>query len=504
MILHLDGNINRYYVETLVMLFFPGIKFAADELPGPDVPELHLRVYRDGESTVADATFSLDDRLCSATGIATPGEEPFALSPEKLAVGRAIFSAGKQFLGYTPPWGILTGVRPSKVASKFLIEGKGVQRTRRILRDEFLLNPKKAALVVSVASTEMKLTKRLPDNLCSVYISIPFCPSRCAYCSFVSYTSAKLLSMIDDYLTELYRDIDQTFATIRELGMQVATVYIGGGTPTTLDATQLDLLLSRITSHVDPSSLMEFTLEAGRPDTITEDKLAVAKQYGVTRISVNPQTLSDEVLQIIGRKHTVDDFFRAYEIAERSGIQNINVDLIAGLPGDRFGSFASTFDRVVALRPSNLTIHTFCVKKASDFLRTNSKIYSLTGGDVSKCVEYSQLQTKPYGYKPYYIYRQKNTVGNFENVGYAKEGAEGMYNIFMMEELHSIFAVGAGAVTKLMKNQSFGKPEKIERIFSPKYPYEYLRDARTIREGDPEKGIPSLHDKILSFYRNDR
>ena len=156
---------------------------------------------------------------------------------------------------------------------------------------------------------------------------------------------------------------------------------------------------------------------------------------------------------------------------------------------------------MVALRPSNLTIHTFCVKKASDFLRSNSKIYSLTGGDVSKCVEYSQLQTKPYGYKPYYIYRQKNTVGNFENVGYAKEGAEGMYNIFMMEELHSIFAVGAGAVTKLMKNQSFGKPEKIERIFSPKYPYEYLRDARTIREGDPEKGIPSLHDKILSFYR---
>ena len=248
---------------------------------------------------------------------------------------------------------------------------------------------------------------------------------------------------------------------------------------------------------MDPETLFEFTLEAGRPDTITAEKLHVAKELGVSRISVNPQTLEENVLRIIGRRHTVDDFFRAYEIAEASGIRDINIDLIAGLPGDNFHGFSSTIDRILPLGASNLTVHTFTVKKAANIVQEEENYYSITGGDVAKSVEYSQLRTKAFGYRPYYMYRQKNTVGNQENVGYAKEGHEGYYNVFMMEELHSIFAVGAGAVTKLVRDTSAGKRE-IVRIFNPKYPYEYLRDAEKNMMGEGEK--LSLRDRVNLFF----
>ena len=251
-------------------------------------------------------------------------------------------------------------------------------------------------------------------------------------------------------------------------------------------------LLKKISENVDINTLEEFTLEAGRPDTITEEKLAVAKKYGVTRISVNPQTLSDDILHEIGRKHTVKDFYRAYEIAKSSGIKDINVDLIAGLPGDDFRNFSETLDKIIELNPSNITVHTFCVKKASDALRKDSNIYSITGNDVAKSVSYAQIKTKFAGYKPYYMYRQKNTVGNLENVGFSKEGSEGLYNVYMMEEIQSIFAVGAGAVTKLVgKNQ--GK-NKIQRIFKPKYPYEYLRD----NSGEKRE---EYKQEVLNFYK---
>lgn len=498
MILTVEGTANRYYVQTLCMIFFPGSKFSASEQPGDNVPEIVVRVSHEEEKCVTYASMKLGAKFVETIGRAEPTDDISDPSRvEKISIGRAIFGAGKALLGYTNPWGILTGVRPAKVANELMSAGADMQMAKRILRDEYFLNPKKAALAVSVAANENKLVRRLPDGLCSVYISIPFCPSRCAYCSFVSYASGKLLSLISDYLELLYREIDRIFALIRERGLRVATVYIGGGTPTVLTSAQLTALLSRITKNVDPATLLEFTLEAGRPDTITAEKLAVALAHGVTRISVNPQSLSDEVLKTIGRRHTVADFFRAYEIAAASGIRDVNVDLIAGLPGDDFSGFSDTVDRVLALAPTNLTVHTFCVKKASDFLRENSNVYSITGGDVVKSVEYSQIRAKAEGYKPYYMYRQKNTVGNLENVGYAKEGREGYYNVFMMEELHSIFAVGAGAVTKLVRTSDTGKRE-IARIFTPKYPYEYLRDAAKIADGDGER--PPFRDRVNAFF----
>ena len=500
MILHVEGNINQYYVQTLCLIFFPGSTFGENEKSGEGVPEVSVSVFsdKDGTSETAYVSIKLNDRVSEATETVSRSEEITIATHATIAVGRAMFAAGKELMGHIPPWGILTGVRPAKVASSLLYSGKGIIKTRRILRDEYFLNPQKAALATSVASTEIKLTKKLPKNGCSIYISIPFCPSRCAYCSFVSVTTPRLLAMIDEYLDFMLEDLQSTFDLIRELGLKLQTVYIGGGTPTTLSTAQLKRIFKKIKKNIDTSELLEFTLEAGRPDTITADKLAAAKEYGVTRISVNPQTLSDDLLKEIGRKHTTEDFYRAFALAKKSGIRDINVDLIAGLPGDDFKNFSETVDKIIELAPTNLTVHTFSVKKAADILKKGRKVYALSGIDAAKSVSYSQLKAKFAGYKPYYMYRQKNTVGNLENVGFSVEGHEGMYNILMMEDIQTIFAVGASAVTKLVHRKGEGDT-LIERIFNPKYPYEYLRKKKAIKDGT-ETEQKSVADKVREFY----
>ena len=317
MILKVDGNINRYYVQTLCMIFFPGSTFGENEVSGEGIPEVTVNVYNDNDGGVTSyVSMKLNDKVCDATASVCAEEEVNIATKESIAVGRALFSAGKELLGHIPPWGILTGVRPAKIASALIRNGNGITKSKRILRDEYFLNPQKAALAVSVASLEMKLLKKAKKGCCSLYISIPFCPTRCSYCSFVSYTTPRLLSLIDPYIDAICEDIDKTFDTIERHNLTLSTIYIGGGTPTTLSETQLEKLLTKISSRVDTGTLEEFTLEAGRPDTITEGKLSVAKKYGVTRISVNPQTLNDDILRDIGRRHTTADFFRAYEIAK--------------------------------------------------------------------------------------------------------------------------------------------------------------------------------------------
>ena len=498
MILHIHGDINRYYVETLCLIFFPGSTFKENEELTEGVPEVTVNVYSEKDkSATAYVSIKLNDKICDATETVFYSEKICIATHEAIAVGRAMLAAGKELVGHIPPWGILTGVRPAKVARSIFDSAHGIIKTKRILRDEYFLNPQKAALATTTAVAEMRIERMLKENSCSIYISIPFCPSRCAYCSFVSYTTPRLLSMIDEYLEALLKDLSDTVDTISRLGMSVSTVYIGGGTPTTLNPEQLRRLLSTVSELVDVDSLLEFTLEAGRPDTITKEKLDIAAEYGVNRISVNPQTLSDDILTEIGRRHTVEDFYRAYELAKESGIKNINVDLIAGLPGDDFKNFSETIDKVIALAPTNVTVHTFSVKKASDALKNNSGVYSLSGGDAAKCVSYSQIKLKYAGYKPYYMYRQKNTVGNLENVGFATEGNESLYNVFMMEELQTIFAVGAGAVTKLIKREGKSKDKTdLKRIFRPKYPYEYLREF-----GEENKDVPGeIKKEIFEFF----
>lgn len=495
MILHLNEKINRYYVQTLCMVFFPGIRFGENEEPGPDTPELTVQLTDEAGGVRASAQMSFKGESVSCEGTRLFDEKESRDKSIKMAVGAAVIGAGSALFNYRPSWGMLTGVRPSKLATEMFQDGFSKSRIKKTLTGEYLLLPKKAQLAIDVSLNEAALigSPRLSD--CSVYVSIPFCPTRCAYCSFVSYTSRKLLNLIPEYLDKLCSEIRFKFDLIRQLGLSVRTIYIGGGTPTILNESQLARLLSTIAECWDVRGLEEFTLESGRPDTIDGEKLAVAGSFGVNRISVNPQTMNDDILQGIGRKHSVEDFLRAYEVARNSGIPIINTDLIAGLPGDKFRTFSKSFDRIMALRPENITVHTLSLKNASELVARGPEVYSMRGGDTGKCIDYSQITCQHEGYVPYYMYRQKNTVGNYENVGYALPGTEGRYNIYMMEETHTILAAGAGAVSKLVdyKPADGGKPV-IERLFNSKYPYEYLAEDK----------FEAQKREIESFYERRR
>lgn len=480
----LDSPVNKYYAQTLGMIFFPGEHFGDRSCENdPDEPSLYIRSEQREDGVFSYAKAEHKGKMCEAEYFAEKKDGRTDERTLKLSVGGAVLAALGDLVGYRPAWGMMIGVRPSKVASEMLNLGISKTRVKKILNSDYLVIPKKAALATDIALTEKRIVGEGSTKDCSVYISIPFCPSRCTYCSFVSYTSKRLLDLIPEYLEKLKVDIRSNFETIDRLGLRVRTVYIGGGTPTILSAEQLRDLLAYISGLCDVKALDEYTMEAGRPDTITEEKLVIAKEYGVTRVSVNPQSLSDDVLYGIGRHHTVEDFYRAFSDARRAKIKTVNVDLIAGLPGDNFKRFSSTMDKVLQLTPENITVHTFCVKKSAEILKQNSDVYSIRGGDAGKCVDYSQIKAQQAGYIPYYMYRQKNTVGNYENVGFSLQGHEGLYNIYMMEEIHSIFSAGAGAVTKLVDNRAIGGVisdiKTIERLFHQKYPYEYLAEDRS-------------------------
>ena len=473
MILHINGDINRYYVQTLCMIFFPGASFPDDEEPGEDIPELTLTLTKVENGYNASTFVKLGNNTAEYARESLIRPDLSDERCKKLAVGASVAGALGKLLEYRPTWGILTGVRPTKVATEMLATGMSKTRVKRQLMSDYMLYAKKANLATEVALNEQKIIGTPSSRDCSVYVSIPFCPTRCQYCSFVCYTSNKLLALIPEYIERLAVDIKELFEAIDRNGLNVKTVYIGGGTPSILEPDQLRYMLDAIATGLAGREIEEFTCESGRPDTITKEKMQVLKEYGVGRISVNPQTLSEDVLRGIGRSHTVEDFYRAYNTAREVGIGAINTDLIVGLPGDTFPQFAASMDGIMALEPENITVHTFCVKRSATLRQSN--VYSLRGGDAGKCVDYSQIKSREAGYIPYYMYRQKNTVGNYENVGFSMPGYEGRYNIYMMEEVHSILSAGAGAVTKLV-NLSAGSNKKtvIKRIFNPKYPYEYL------------------------------
>ena len=389
--LQLSGNVNVYYVQTLCMVFFPGSHFS-DADTAEDEPSLKLDMTESGEGVTVRVTVSYLGKTAEKLSFRAKTDEPVDKT-RKIAVGEAVVGACGHLLSYRPSWGMLTGVRPSKVATELLNEGLSKTRVKKILTSDYLVIPKKATLATDVALAEKKIIG-VPDvRDCSVYISIPFCPSRCSYCSFVAYTSPKLLDLIPAYVDRLVVDVKRTFDLIHEFGLRVRSIYIGGGTPTVLNEEQLIRLLTEINRNCDVSAVEEFTLEAGRPDTITPEKLRIASSLGVSRISVNPQTLSDSVLREVGRRHTVDEFLRAYEIARSSKIPCINTDLIAGLPSDNFETFSASFDKILALDPENITVHTFCVKRAAEIRQKNRQVYSLRGGDAGKCVDYSQMQS---------------------------------------------------------------------------------------------------------------
>lgn len=488
MYLKISGDLNKYYLQTVCMLFYPGATFSENEGDDADDTAEFCRTDN-GDEIEVSCLFTSSGRTGFAKksvkcgelhGFDENGASP-ATKAAKVAAGLAALDAGVQLFGCHPAWGILTGIRPAKLASELISkrDENGVriyssERARRVLTREYHVSPKKAALAVEIARNEQKIARlAAEEKTCSVYVSIPFCPTRCSYCSFVSYSTKRLLDQIPDYLLRICEDARRLLTYLKENGFKVLTVYIGGGTPTTLTDAQLAVLLGTLADNIPIQRLHEFTLEAGRPDTVTRKKLEIAKELGVNRVSINPQTMNDAILRGIGRRHTVSDFLKAFDIARTVGIEHINTDLIAGLPGDSFVGFSRSLDRILKLSPENVTVHTFCVKKSSEILRLDTEIYNRSADETVKAVDYSQVTLKNAGYQPYYIYRQKNTVGNLENVGWTLKGSEGLYNVLMMEELHSVFAIGAGAATKLVRTDEDGK-RYIERIFDPKYPYEYL------------------------------
>ena len=490
MIIEVEGGLRPYYIQTIAMTFFPGEKFSGEEQHG----RYSKVVITDGDDGASSHAYLRD-----ADGGVSEADAFEKWRPDgrdrtrKLAAGRAFFDAAVAATGYRPPWGIMTGVRPSKLATEFLTAGMTGERAEEELTRAYLAMPEKARLAVSVAKKEASLLRPEDDRDCSVYVAIPFCPTRCDYCSFVSYTSPRLLSLIPEYLKRLADDISFTEKLIRDLGLRVSSVYIGGGTPTVLDPEGLEFLLSRLDGLAEGAG--EYTLEAGRPDTITEEKMKIAASHGVGRVSVNTQTLNDAVLESIGRRHTAERFFEAFGVARSSGVGRINVDLIAGLPGDDPVSFSDTCERVAALRPENLTVHTFTVKKSAKLKEEGA--FDREGAAATESVSASARIAGSAGYAPYYMYRQKNTVGNLENVGYSLPGCECMYNVYMMEEIHSIFACGASSVTKLVSPRGDDGQREIERFFESKYPYEYLSERE---DGSADEKRKAFAAEAFSFY----
>lgn len=404
---------------------------------------------------------------------------------EQYALKHAVFKAVRSATGEKYPWGSLTGMRPTKLALRMLEDGVSPEDAEYTLIDRYLLEPERAKLAAEAAGYGYRTKRLFSEKDISLYIGIPFCPSRCAYCSFVSSETGKSGHLIEPYLERLFDEIRIKSGLIRELGLRVSTIYIGGGTPTSLSAQQLDRLMTEVCRGINTDTVLEYTVEAGRPDTITPEKLKVLKDNGTGRISINPQSMVDEVLRMCARPHTSGDVRRAYEDARKAGFGCINMDTIAGLPGDTPAGFRSTLEELAAMEPENITVHTLALKRGSDLKYRGGS--GSSDADVMSMLDFSIDLLYNIGYKPYYLYRQKYMAASLENTGWTVEGKEGLYNICIMEEFQTILSLGAGGVTKLVADGG----KKIERIANNKYPKEYI--------GSAEK-IAADCEKIRSFY----
>lgn len=390
-------------------------------------------------------------------------------------LSRLLFGVLCRNTGLIPPWGMLTGVRPVRLFSRQLpVLENSFHTANTYFANRYYACKEKVSLTLETEKNQAPLLRKNTSNTFSLYVGIPFCPSRCQYCSFISHDIAGSAKLVPDYIRLLCQEIEVTADTAQQAGLQLQSIYIGGGTPTSLSAPQLEEILKTIQRCFDLSHLLEYTVEAGRPDTITPEKLQVLHQYGVERISINPQTLDDNVLQAIGRNHTAQQFLEAFELARQVGFQCINTDLIAGLPKESSQGFLSGLQQIIDLRPENITVHTLTIKRSSA-LRDLKEAFQSPAHPLCDMLDrtWDNLQTA--GYLPYYLYRQKGTLENLENVGWALPQWESLYNVFIMEEVQTILGVGSGAVTKLVREN-----EKIQRIYNFKYPLEYIQDFQTM------------------------
>lgn len=483
----LNGHDERYVVEQSLMNLFPG------ELP----------VYepvQPGDDSWAVISLLEDASQCRVTvelsyqGKIVPYSYDYALSgtdfdregQRRHAIARCFFLAAQKAAGITPPWGMLTGVRPDKPVTWALAEGKTPQQAREMLETQYFVTPDRSALALETGAMALTAARRLGPKDIAVYVGIPFCPTRCAYCSFVSQSVERSFSLVPPYVDALMGEIRSGGAMVRGQGLRVRAFYMGGGTPTILTAEQMDRVLTAFEDAFETTSCEEITVEAGRPDTITAEKLAVLKAHGVTRISVNPQTMEDHVLRAIGRRHTAEDIAAAMDLVAKYDFPHVNMDLIAGLPEDTPDGFRRSLDRCLAFGTDNVTVHTLALKKGSRILLEG---LSIPGPEaVGEMLDYAAPVLRGAGFGPYYLYRQKYMSGSFENIGWCRPGAECWYNIYIMSELCSILSFGAGGSTKMVEPGT----NHIERVFNLKYPKEYTER--------PEKGAAN-QAAFAAFYR---
>lgn len=483
----LNGHNERYTVEQSLLALFPG-ELPVYETIQPDddswavisCQETSYNLDNPELGSVLTVTTDLcyhNQQVSHSLDVKLTGSDFKQEGQRRHTIGACFFLAYQKLTGHTPPWGMLTGVRPDKLATQALLQGKPPKEVQALLENHYFVTPRRANLALETASAAVNAQKILesPRDI-AVYIGIPFCPTRCAYCSFVSQSVEKSFALVEPYIAALIQEILSGGKLVRDAGLRVRALYMGGGTPTTLTAHQLDQILGAFEMAFDTSACFERTVEAGRPDTITAEKLSVLQDYNISRISVNPQTMEDSVLQAIGRRHSASDIDRAMKLLDTCHFPHVNMDFIAGLPSDSPEGFRRSLDRCLAFHTDNLTIHTLALKKGSRILLEKQEIPGPEA--VETMLDYADLTLRNAGYSPYYLYRQKYMSGSFENIGWSRPDAACWYNIAIMSELCSILSFGAGGSTKMVDPAS----RRIQRVFNLKYPKEYIERPEKIRE----------------------
>ena len=461
--LTLIGHDDRYAVEQLQMALFP------DNAQGEAVSRLSRgKTWLTAATTIRDG-----EKTVRAVRRIKASEETVRRRRQMLQ--QSYYLAAVQLLPATPPWGALAGVRPTKITTKHMLEGGTPKSADKLLKDVYYVTESRRKLAIDCSSSTVAAVKQLEPGDISLYVGIPFCPTRCTYCSFVSRTIGRKTELLEPYLNALTAEIRHAGKLLRDSGRAVRTVYIGGGTPTTLSSTQMAGLLDSIRDSFDLSRCIEFTVEGGRPDTLDAEKLRTIARHGADRMSINPQTMEDAVRRACGRPHKAADVLRAYEQAMDAGFKAINMDLIAGLPQDSVDGFKRSLDAVARLNPANITVHTLALKKGADLFERRESLPS--GEAVTEMVRYAESLLRGKDYKPYYLYRQKYMSGSFENVGWSRDGLDCLYNIYMMEEIHTILSLGGGGMNKV--NLPDGS---LRRFHNPKFPEQYIEMLPSVLE----------------------
>ena len=476
----------EYDIHSLVKAFFPAeeVLVTAEEKQVDERISFRLAVIYETEPDQIRFDIIEDDTVIRSAKT----DVDFAdRKGTKNKLKQALYQLLEAYSGQTLPWGTLTGIRPTTIPMSMLEEGKSEEEITSYMKETYFASDEKIDLSIQVAQRELELLQKIDyENGYSLYIGIPFCPSTCLYCSFTSYPIGLWSKRVDEYLDALEKEIDFTAEKFRDKHLN--SIYIGGGTPTTLSPEQLDRLITKIENSFDFSHLLEFTVEAGRPDSITEEKLLALRKHHISRISINPQTMKQETLELIGRHHTVQQTIDSFRLARSLGFDNINMDLIVGLPEESLEDVENTMKQLMELKPDNLTVHSLAVKRAARLRMQREEYEGLhmenTWDTIALTAEYAQKM----GLEPYYLYRQKNMAGNFENVGYARPGCAGVYNILIMEEKQTIMALGAGATTKFVMDGG----SRIERVANVKDVTNYLDRVDEMIERK-EKEMEAIH-----------